>query len=463
MTVHGSRRACLILGALLCSAGAGLAEAGSLQDRFYGGTADRPAQRAPVQPGAGDSPLLAQAGPGSSGGIPAYGLSDSRLAGGASASSANPAIAAVLNGYYADFSRPGELRVPGFALGPDADAGKPGFQLQDTDLDVYGNIDPYLYGFLVLTFSGAGGVSVEEAFIQTTTLPFGLILKAGRYHSSIGYLNVFHRHADDFIDPPLVYQAFLNGQLADDGLTLRWVAPTDVLLELGTELLNGQNWPAAGSTSQGKGTATQFVKLADDLGESASYLLGLSHVDSAATDRRSGGNDAASHAHGLSFTGTNSLNIVSFVYKWSPLGNMKYSNFKFQAEVFQGDEHGVYTVLDTTGAPSTTAIDLRGSQGANRSGWYAQAAYKFWERWRVGLRQSEVNSARLKDPAAAGTDLDSTGPLPSISSAMVEYWPSDFSQFRFQYSNDQTIPGRPTDRFYVQYLIALGAHGAHSY
>jgi hypothetical protein len=164
----------------------------------------------------------------------------------------------------------------------------------------------------------------------------------------------------------------------------------------------------------------------------------------------------------LSFTGANTLNIASLVYKWSPLGNTKYTLFKFQTEYFQGDEHGIYTVLNPIGAPIGQTIDLRGKNGMHRSGWYTQATYKFQERWRVAVRQSEVSSDKPKDANAIGTDLDPQGHTPTMTSAMVEFWPSEFSQFRVQYSSDQASK-RAVDRWYLQYIITLGAHAAHTY
>lgn len=47
---------------------------------------------------------------------------------------------------------------------------------------------------------------MEEAFIQTTALPHGLRVKAGRCLSNIGYLNDQHAHTRDFVDVPLAYQ-----------------------------------------------------------------------------------------------------------------------------------------------------------------------------------------------------------------------------------------------------------------
>jgi hypothetical protein len=394
-------------------------------------------------------------------------------AGPGAATAQNPNISGIFNGYFQSASKDTALKVPGFALANDAAGLNEGFNLGETEVGLYGNIDPYWYASMVLSFAPESGVSVEEAFIQSLALPWGFIVKAGRFHSSIGYMNVFHRHADDFIDTPLVYTSFLDGQLADDGVQLRWIAPTDVLLQVGAEFLNGgcqnQGYPANGGSctssagakspnNHGVGTTTQFVNLADDVGEGGSYLLGLSHVDTTAAARTT--SDSL-----LAFTGATTVNILSGVYKWSPFGNTKYTQLKLQGEYFAGDETGTYTVFNDAGT-SIASIDATGSKHLTRSGYYAQAVLKFDERWKVGGRYSEVNSDKPKDANAVGTALDPRGTTPNMSSAMVEFWPSEFSQFRLQYSQDNTLPkslGGSVDRFYLQYLITLGAHAAHTY
>ena len=75
-------------------------------------------------------------------------------------------------------------------------------------------------------------IEVEEAFFQTLALGRGFTLKGGRFLSGIGYQNEIHQHAWDFQDAPLAYKAFLGGKLNDDGIQLRWLAPTELFLEL---------------------------------------------------------------------------------------------------------------------------------------------------------------------------------------------------------------------------------------
>src|SRR3569623_1948782 len=139
----------------------------------------------------------------------------------ASPSSFNPAISLILSGIYTTLARdPADYRFSGFALPGDAEIGPGarGFSLAETELGIYGNIDPYFYGGLNFSLHGDDSASVEEAFIQTIALSNGVTAKAGRFFSSIGYLNAQHAHTWDFVDAPLAYQAMLATQYADDGV-----------------------------------------------------------------------------------------------------------------------------------------------------------------------------------------------------------------------------------------------------
>src|SRR5207344_864123 len=115
------------------------------------------------------------------------------------------------------------------------------------------------YGQLTMSVDGDDQLGVEEAYIDTTTLPNGLSLRAGRFLSNIGYLNSHHAHTDKFFDRPLAYQAFLGNGYGDDGVQLRWVAPTDLYLELGGEIFRGENYPSGGAGHAGAGVKTLFA------------------------------------------------------------------------------------------------------------------------------------------------------------------------------------------------------------
>ena len=82
-------------------------------------------------------------------------------------------------------------------------------------------------------------------------------------------------------------------------------------------------------------------------------------------------------------------------------------------------------------------------------------------RWRIGLRHDQLN---IDDPgtAFAGTVLDPLGHTPERNSLMLDYANSEFSRIRLQYNDDDS--GTTDDRqFYIQYVMSLGAHGAHRF
>jgi len=184
----------------------------------------------------------------------------------------NPGIGLVMNGRYQSFSRPAsEDAIPGFAIGPEATKREEGFSLGESELGISADIDDRFYGQFTASYvndAGESSVEVEEAFIQTLALPAGLGLKAGRFLPGIGYLNSFHTHADDFADRPLPYRAMLNDAYKDDGVELRWLAPTDLFLELGADLLAGDQYPAGGGAHDGVGAWAFFFHLGGDWDES---------------------------------------------------------------------------------------------------------------------------------------------------------------------------------------------------
>lgn len=131
----------------------------------------------------------------------------------ASAGAFNPAISLILNGAFAKMAKePESWSVPGFATGDEAQPISRGFSIGETELDISANVDNKLYGQATIAFTNENTPEVEEAYIQSLSLPYGFIAKGGRFFSDIGYLNKFHAHAWNFYDAPLPYQVFLNTQ-----------------------------------------------------------------------------------------------------------------------------------------------------------------------------------------------------------------------------------------------------------
>jgi hypothetical protein len=371
----------------------------------------------------------------------------------ASAAAFNPAIGAVINGTaMASNHNPDNWRVPGLALGESATTPPRGFGLGESELNLNANADQAVFANLTLAFERDNSVGVEEGFLQPTALPYGFTVKAGRFFSGIGYLNEQHSHVWDFVDQPLPYMAFLNTQYDDDGVQVRWLAPTPFFLEFGGEALRGDAFPAGGTENHniGLGAWSAFVHAGNDIGDSASYSVGLSQLWTKAKNRTTtnalGGTD--------SFTGSDHTYIIDGVYKWAPHGNFAQSYLKLEAEFFLRREAGLF--YPAGGAPQ----GLRYSSNP-QTGFYAQAVYQFMPQWRAGLRYDQVHAPSL-GAAFAGTTLDTLGVTARRYTSMIDYSPSEFSRFRLQYNLDRARPGTD-NQFILQYIVSIGAHGAHQY
>ena len=133
------------------------------------------------------------------------------------ASAFNPAISMILAGNYASLSAdPSTYRIAGFLPG-DAEVG-PGarsFNLGESELTVAANVDPYFFANVTASVTADNQISVEEAYFRTLALHDGFTVKGGRFFSGLGYLNEIHAHAWDFVDQPLIYQAFFGAQLEE--------------------------------------------------------------------------------------------------------------------------------------------------------------------------------------------------------------------------------------------------------
>jgi len=52
---------------------------------------------------------------------------------------------------------------------------------------------------------------------------------------------------------------------------------------------------------------------------------------------------------------------------------------------------------------------------------------------------------------------------PSRASLMFDFSPSEFSRFRLQLGADRSNPAATDRQIFLQYIMSLGAHGAHSF
>lgn len=367
----------------------------------------------------------------------------------------------ILQGSYTHRKNLADRHLPGFMPAGHEHGGGNGFNLDHTELVLSANIDPLWRGHANFGLAD-GEVEVEEAWFQSLGLGHGLSLKGGRFYSGLGYLNERHPHAWDFSGAPLMYQALFGERFNNDGLQLKWLAPMDTFLEFGLEAGRGGNFPGASGSGNGVGAWSAFFHVGDDLNASHSWRAGLAYLRARPKGREGDVEDLNDVEMETLFNGRSRAWVADFVWKWAPEGNPRVNNFAFQAEYFRRTEGGNMTCEDNTAASGACIAGLNDSDAyrSKQSGWYAQGVYQFMPRWRVGARWERLDTG---DMSFGVLPLQTVDYRPNKWSLMTDWSPSEFSRLRLQYGRDRSMQGITDHQWTLQYIMSLGAHGAHKF
>lgn len=394
-----------------------------------------------------------------------------RSAAAAPANGFNPAVSLIFQGQYKSMKEVPERGISGFMSAPHNHAAgtieensKRGFSANHTELILSANIDPNWRGQAIVALVDKE-VEVEEAWFQSIGLGNGLGLKGGRFRSGIGYLNEQHNHQWDFADAPLMYQAMFgtHGSYIQDGVQFKWLAPTDTFIELGAEVGRGATFPGTNRNKNGGGTGALFAHVGDDISIAHSWRAGLSYLQTHATAREAHMEDINAVEALTKFSGRSSTVLADFVWKWAPDGNPRERNFKFQTEYFRRTENGNLNCADADDAnPTTCTGGVDSLYRTRQNGWYAQGVYQLTRHWRTGVRHDRLDSG-TRDFGTNAANLDIANFRPKRTAAMVDYSWSEYSRMRLQVARDESMVGLRDNQLTLQYIMSLGAHGAHKF
>src|SRR5437867_5480213 len=112
------------------------------------------------------------------------------------------------------------------------------FNLRSAELFISADVDPFTRAYATINASadanpGANDeatLSVEEAAIVTTRLPYNLTVRGGRFFADFGVLPHRHDHDLPFVDRPPSLAAFVGGEAQTNGVEMSWLAPTPFFL-----------------------------------------------------------------------------------------------------------------------------------------------------------------------------------------------------------------------------------------
>lgn len=380
------------------------------------------------------------------------------------------------------------------------DPNQRGFTVQNVELTFTGAVDPYFRAqanvILQLDSGGESFLELEEAFAETTSLPWNLQAKAGQFFSEFGRLNTQHPHVWAFVDQPLVNGRFFGPDgLRNPGARLSWLVPTPFFAELSLGVQDSQGETAASFRSGGHGHGEETedglpfgfrhadnnrgVKgLGDmlftprftasfDLTDSQTLLLGASGAfgpNSSGTD-----GDTCTQIYG-----------VDVFWKWKPTnahGGFPFVSWqteamlrRYQLGAFDWDENGNTAVDDGEVVdPATDLPALLTAETVTDWGLYTQWLYGFRKGWVAGLRLDYVagHSAdyERRGLTLAGEELG-RDPLRARRwrvSPNLTWYPSEFSKLRLQYNYDDRDGFGVDHSVWFQFEFLLGAHAAHKF
>ena len=384
-----------------------------------------------------------------------------------SGTSFNPAISVIPEFFYfTDGSRGSSYSLlagaEGFAASPPGEGRNPkrGFNLGETELVLSAAADPYFDATAIFSFA-PDGVSVEEAYARTRSLPWGLTLKAGKFYSGIGYANSQHPHQWDFFDQSLPYLLLLGGAVNEAGVQATWLPKAPFYLLVGAEALQGTNAGLANVVA-GPGTPpgvpdragprlfTGFVRMSPDIGYADALQVGAWYAWSSQQQ------EAPADHPGLVLDGTAWAVGVNAVFKHDagqPLGK---GNFTLQAEY-------LYRQKELSAAAAPAPGDLGTPTSSRQDGAYFQGTFTFAPRWTANARWDAVGLVNRLDVGDSSASYRATSRL---SGALV-FNPTEFSRIRAQYSHASiAVPGggrETADQLVLQLQLSLGVHGSHSF
>ncbi len=317
------------------------------------------------------------------------------------------------------------------------------------ELNLAASVDPFAKGYVVInaaadSATGEATLGVEEAALQTTSLPWNLELKAGRFFGEFGRLGYIHDHELPFVNRPLALDQYIGGESQSDGLQLNWLPPIPHYVSLtvgvgdhfGDPKNNPRNYRAFSELNFWGRLSTYY-----DLTPNWQLEAGVSGLWNPKTDDRGGvlvqpnGSTLIERQRRVA-----GLDLkVSYV----PLQNNQFRSFTWGTEVLYSDNRYLF---DPNGIPSS-GDEFESNVGA--FGLYSYATYKWSRQWSGGFLFDWVQNAQ--------NHSDETYAYSPYLTFALSHW----NQLRLQYTHTDhnAVSGlKSDDAIYMQWAWIIGSH-----
>ena len=341
--------------------------------------------------------------------------------------------------------------------GSDRPGGFDAFQ-RSVELNAAASVDPFAKAYVVANASvdahtGESTFGIEEAALQTESLPGNLTVKAGRFFGEFGRLSYIHDHELPFVNRPLVLAQYIGGESRTDGIQVNWLLPVEHYVSLTVGVGNqfgGDNPPNDVGQFRHLSGWNYFGRLSTyfDLTPDISLESGVSGLWNPKTAGQwsdpGGVNPPFPMVAGNTFTERERRLVgADLALSWKPLRNNQFQSLTWGTEVLHSSNR--YDMTD----PSGSALS---SQSVNSLGLYSYLNYKFHRQWSTGFLYSFVEDAQ--DNKAKSYEY----------SPFVTWALSHWNQLRLQYTytdrNAIAVASglRSDNAVYLQWAWIIGSH-----
>ena len=313
---------------------------------------------------------------------------------------------------------------------------KSNFEFRSAEIGISGNIDPFARAYGIINGT-PNGVDVEEAAIVTTSLPWNLTVKGGRFFAEFGRLSTFHDHDLPFVNRPMVLDQYIGGESQADGVEVNWLAPIEHYLSFTLGAYNkigadndrvDNTVPRDLSEFTVLGRVNTFFNLTDYLG-----------LDVGASD---------AYTPEVRIEGLKERNVfgVDLTLRYTPPSQAAY----------RGLIWGTEFLINHEARPGITPTEDSPKQifrVRDAFGLYSYLEARLTRRYYPGLLYEWVQ------------DVDRPSLATWAISPYFTIWLSEFQRLRLQYTHLESTDPRtkPTDdQFFLQWTAIIGSH-VHSF
>jgi uncharacterized coiled-coil protein SlyX len=332
--------------------------------------------------------------------------------------------------------------------GSDRPGGFDAFQ-RSVELNAAASVDPFAKAYVVINGSadaatGETNLDVEEAAVQTESLPWNLTVKAGLFFGEFGRLSYIHDHELPFVNRPLVLDQYVGGESKTYGAQINWLVPSEryISLTLGAGTQFGDIPNSVGDYRSLAelnywGRLSTYFDLTPDL----SLEPGISFLWNPSSQ---GLGSQLVQPNGSIFTESERrLAGIDVALSYKPLRNNQFKSITWGTEVLYSNNS--YDVAAPSG-------NVQPGNSVGSLGLYSYITYKFHRQWSTGFLYEFVEN-----------DQNNKAKTYAYSPYLTWYL-SHWNQLRLQYTyTDQNAASSAYglssgNAVYLQWAWIIGSH-----